>query len=113
MTHVSAPTPLAAAHLLASSHTSLMHGWVPTTIQVVAAIVLTLAIGWGARRRGAGRPAPAGAVAVDRVDRRGRGGADRRLAQRAAVAARRDAARGALVLAQRGAGAQRVGWLLP
>ncbi len=40
----------ATTPLLASSHTSLMHGWVPTTIQVVTAVVLTLAVGWRSRR---------------------------------------------------------------
>jgi S-formylglutathione hydrolase FrmB len=50
MTPVSAPPLLAPAQWLASSPTSLMHGWIPTTIQVVAAVVLTLAIGWRSRR---------------------------------------------------------------
>ncbi|WP_197518965.1 alpha/beta hydrolase family protein [Mycobacterium sp. 1482292.6] len=50
MTHVTAPTDSAAAQVLASSHTSLMHGWVPATIQVLAAIVLLLAVGWRSRR---------------------------------------------------------------
>ena len=50
MNHVTASTPPATAQLLASSHTSLMHGWVPTTIQVVTAVVLTLGIGWRSRR---------------------------------------------------------------
>lgn len=50
MNHVTASTTVATAQLLASSHTSLMHGWVPTTIQAVAAIALTLAVGWRSRR---------------------------------------------------------------
>jgi S-formylglutathione hydrolase FrmB len=36
--------------LLATSHTSLMHGWVPITVQVTTAIVLALAAGWRSRR---------------------------------------------------------------
>lgn len=50
MTHVTAPTDSAAAQFLASSHTSLMHGWVPATIQALAAAVLLLAAGWRSRR---------------------------------------------------------------
>lgn len=50
MNHVTASTTVATAQLLASSHTSLMHGWVPTTIQAVAAVALTLAVGWRSRR---------------------------------------------------------------
>ncbi len=50
MYYVTASTPYAAAQLLASSHTSLMHGWIPTAIQVVTAVVLTLAVGWRSRR---------------------------------------------------------------
>ncbi len=46
MNHVT----VSAAHLLASSHTSLMHGWVPITIQVVTAVVVVLAFGWRSRR---------------------------------------------------------------
>jgi len=38
------------AQLLATSHTSLMHGWVPITVQVIAGIVLALAVGWRSRR---------------------------------------------------------------
>ncbi|RFZ65385.1 putative esterase [Mycobacterium marinum] len=44
-------SPPALARVLASTHTSLMHGWVPVTVQVVTAIVLLLAIGWRSRRR--------------------------------------------------------------
>ncbi len=36
--------------LLATAHTSLMHGWVPMTVQSVTAMVLVLAIGWRDRR---------------------------------------------------------------
>jgi S-formylglutathione hydrolase FrmB len=50
MDHVTASIPSATAQLLASNFTSLMHGWIPTTIQVTTAIVLTLGIGWRARR---------------------------------------------------------------
>ena len=53
MSHVTATAPsgpLATAQLLASSHTSLMHGWVPATIQIGAAVVLALAVGWRSRR---------------------------------------------------------------
>ncbi len=38
------------AQLLASSHTSLMQGWLPATIQVATVVVLTLAVGWRSRR---------------------------------------------------------------
>ena len=50
MNAVTASTTNATMQLLASSHTSLMHGWVPTTIQVATAVVLTLAVGWRSRR---------------------------------------------------------------
>ncbi len=50
MSHVTVPTDSASAQFLASSHTSLMHGWVPVTIQVLAAVVLILAVGWRSRR---------------------------------------------------------------
>ncbi|WP_208619965.1 alpha/beta hydrolase [Mycobacterium marseillense] len=55
MTHVTASTNGAPAQFLAFSHTSLMHGWVPTTIQVLAAVVLTVAVGWRSRRWRTGR----------------------------------------------------------
>ena len=45
MSHVSAPTPLATAQLLAGNFTSLMHGWIPATIQITTAVGLTLAVG--------------------------------------------------------------------
>jgi S-formylglutathione hydrolase FrmB len=50
MNHVTASPPLAAAQLLASAHTSLMHGWVPVTTQALAGAVLALAVGWRSRR---------------------------------------------------------------
>lgn len=50
MSHVTAPTDSAATQFLASSHTSLMHGWVPVTIQALAAVVLVMAAGWRSRR---------------------------------------------------------------
>ncbi|OSC41305.1 alpha/beta hydrolase [Mycobacterium decipiens] len=46
---VTASTPPAATQLLAASHTSLMHGWVPITVQVVTVVVLALAVGWRSR----------------------------------------------------------------
>ena len=137
---MTAPTPHATAQFLASSHTSLMHGWVPIAVQVVAGIVLALAVGWRSRRwRTVWLPAAAlvggvaayadalvhrrprslrgtralGALALDRVDRHGRSGADPRLAQRAPLAAWRGVCGRAAVPAQCGAGAQPVGWLLP
>jgi S-formylglutathione hydrolase FrmB len=50
MIPVTASTPDAPAQLLASGHISLMHGWVPTAVQVLTAVVLTLAVGWRSRR---------------------------------------------------------------
>jgi S-formylglutathione hydrolase FrmB len=50
MSHVTALPPLPTAPLLASNHTSLMHGWVPATVQIGAAVVLTVAVGWRSRR---------------------------------------------------------------
>jgi len=55
MNPVTASTTPATAQLLASNYTSLMHGWIPTTIQVMAAVVLTLAVGWRSRRWPASR----------------------------------------------------------
>ncbi|XBL81365.1 alpha/beta hydrolase-fold protein [Mycobacterium shigaense] len=40
----------ALARSVASSHVSLMHGWVPITVQVLAGVVLALAIGWRSPR---------------------------------------------------------------
>ena len=45
MDRVTAAPLDAAAQVLATSHTSLMHGWVPLTVQVVTAIVLAAALG--------------------------------------------------------------------
>ncbi len=50
MDRVTAPVPDATGQFLASGHTSLMHGWVPITVQAVTAIVLALAVGWRSRR---------------------------------------------------------------
>jgi S-formylglutathione hydrolase FrmB len=50
MDHVTPSTPYAMAQFLATGHTSLMHGWVPITIQVTAGIVLAVAVGWRSRR---------------------------------------------------------------
>jgi S-formylglutathione hydrolase FrmB len=50
MNHVTASTTPATAQLLASNYTSLMHGWIPTSIQVITAVVLALAVGWRSRR---------------------------------------------------------------
>lgn len=41
---------LTLKHVLASNFTSLMHGWIPATIQIGTAVVLTLAVGWRSRR---------------------------------------------------------------
>lgn len=49
---MTAPTPVAAPHLLAVGHTSLMHGWIPITVQIVAAVlVATTAAAPGRRSR--------------------------------------------------------------
>jgi S-formylglutathione hydrolase FrmB len=50
MDHVTASTSDTTAQLLASNFTSLMHGWIPVTVQVLTAIVLALAAGWRSRR---------------------------------------------------------------
>lgn len=50
MMDVTGSAPQATAQLLESGHISLMHSWVPATTQVVAALVLTLAVGWRSRR---------------------------------------------------------------
>ncbi|HZS23191.1 MAG TPA: hypothetical protein VFA63_19640, partial [Pseudonocardiaceae bacterium] len=39
-----------AAPLLVGQHTSLMHGWLPVTIQALTAVVLVLAVGRRSRR---------------------------------------------------------------
>jgi S-formylglutathione hydrolase FrmB len=49
MDYVTGSTAIVAGPLLAE-HTSLMHGWVPATIQAVTAAVLLLAVGWRSRR---------------------------------------------------------------
>ncbi|OBJ60594.1 alpha/beta hydrolase family protein, partial [Mycobacterium sp. 1423905.2] len=46
---MTAPTSSVASQSLASAHTSLMHGWVPLTVQAVTAVVLVAAIGWRSR----------------------------------------------------------------
>jgi S-formylglutathione hydrolase FrmB len=50
MDRVTAPAPDATVQLLATGHTSLMHGWVPISVQVVTAVALALAVGWRSRR---------------------------------------------------------------
>jgi S-formylglutathione hydrolase FrmB len=50
MDGVTGSTSSLAAPLLVGQHTSLMHGWIPATIQAVAAAVLLLAVGWRSRR---------------------------------------------------------------
>jgi S-formylglutathione hydrolase FrmB len=51
---VTPSTTIVAANLMADPpyghHISLMHGWVPTTIQIVAAVALVAASGWRSRR---------------------------------------------------------------
>jgi S-formylglutathione hydrolase FrmB len=53
---VTPSTTRVAASLLADSagpfrhHISLMHGWVPTTVQITTVVVLLLAVGWRSRR---------------------------------------------------------------
>lgn len=42
-------TLVTLAHSL-RGHLSLMHGWIPTTLQIVAALVLIAAVGWRTRR---------------------------------------------------------------
>jgi S-formylglutathione hydrolase FrmB len=49
MDNVTGSTAIVAGPLL-PEHTSLMHGWVPATIQAVTAAVLLLAVGWRSRR---------------------------------------------------------------
>jgi S-formylglutathione hydrolase FrmB len=49
MDHVTGSTAIVAAPLLTGHHTSLMHGWIPSTVQAVTAAVLLLAIGWRSR----------------------------------------------------------------
>jgi len=50
MDDVTGSTTSLAFPLLTEHHTSLMHGWVPVTVQAVTGTVLLLAIGWRSRR---------------------------------------------------------------
>ncbi len=50
MDDVTVSTTSLAASLLADQHTSLMHGWVPGTVQAIAITSLLLAVGWRSRR---------------------------------------------------------------
>ena len=50
MGSVTASTAIVAAPLLVGHHTSLMHGWVPITVQATAATILVVAVGWRSRR---------------------------------------------------------------
>ena len=76
-----APTPLLAARLFVGHQTSLMHGWVPITLQAFTAVLvlavapLAGAMAAGGRRCGSRggwsrqRPGAALTVGVDRIDR--------------------------------------------
>lgn len=50
MGYVTAPLQPPAEHVLAGDFSSLMHGWVPISVQVISAIVLALAVGWRSKR---------------------------------------------------------------
>ncbi|WP_375484869.1 alpha/beta hydrolase [uncultured Mycobacterium sp.] len=50
MNGVPASSATVAAPLLVGHYTSLMHGWVPITVQALTAVVLVLAAGWRSRR---------------------------------------------------------------
>ena len=50
MDSVTGSTANLALPVLAEHHTSLMHGWIPGTVQAVSVTVLLLAIGWRSRR---------------------------------------------------------------
>jgi S-formylglutathione hydrolase FrmB len=50
MDFVSASTTIVAAPLMVGHHTSLMHGWVPLTVQAAAVVALALAVGWRSHR---------------------------------------------------------------
>jgi S-formylglutathione hydrolase FrmB len=50
MDHVTGSTTSLALPALAEHHISLMHGWIPGTVQAVSVTVLLLAIGWRSRR---------------------------------------------------------------
>ena len=117
-----------------------MHGWLPVTVQVIAAVALIAAVSrrtgrwqlrwlpwalivggalaasayWYVASQGlSDNPAPACAVGLDRSHRLRGGGPGGRLAQRAVVAARRLAGGAAAEPAVRRAGAEPVGRLLP
>src|SRR5580693_5332073 len=52
MDYVTVPTPARSIQFLASSNLSLMHGWVPLTVQVVSAILLAMtSVALGRRSR--------------------------------------------------------------
>ncbi|HEY3995785.1 MAG TPA: alpha/beta hydrolase-fold protein [Mycobacterium sp.] len=50
MDNVTGSTTSLAFSVLAEHHTSLMHGWIPGTVQAVTATTLLLAVGWRSRR---------------------------------------------------------------
>lgn len=106
-----------------SGDTSLMHGWVPAAIQVLAAVTLVVAVGWRSRRwrllrvpaaavfgialawlthwnitsEGLAGDPPSPTVGVDRPDRTGSRRRRPRLAVGALVAPRRVAGDGSAV----------------
>ena len=60
MDYVTGSTTNLAFSVVAEHHTSLMHGWIPGTVQAVTVTVLLLAVGWRSRRwRLLGLPAAA------------------------------------------------------
>jgi S-formylglutathione hydrolase FrmB len=50
MEYVTGSTTNLAFSVAAEHHTSLMHGWIPGTVQAIAVTVLLLAVGWRSRR---------------------------------------------------------------
>jgi len=50
MDHVTGSTASLTLPVLAEYHISLMHGWIPGTVQALSVTVLLLAIGWRSRR---------------------------------------------------------------
>ncbi|HTZ13633.1 MAG TPA: alpha/beta hydrolase-fold protein [Mycobacterium sp.] len=50
MDHVTGSTTNLAFPVLTECHISLMHGWIPVTVQAVSVTVLVLAVGWRSRR---------------------------------------------------------------
>jgi S-formylglutathione hydrolase FrmB len=50
MDHVTGSTTNLAFSVLTQRHISLMHGWIPGTVQAVSVTVLLLAVGWRSRR---------------------------------------------------------------